>query len=59
MYYIFYACLIIFWILDILNVPFMAMFDTTYAINGWAWFLIWLLIPHPKYDDDNTEKKSV
>lgn len=34
--------LVIFWVLDIINVPFMEVFDTTYPINGLAWFLIWL-----------------
>ena len=45
MYALFYSILTIFWILDILNMPFMQMFDTTYPINGWAWFLIWCFIP--------------
>ena len=45
MYKVFYSALIIFWILDILNMPFMRVFDTTYPINEWAWFLIWVLIP--------------
>lgn len=58
MYKIIYSVITIFWILDILNLPFMAMFDTTYQINGWAWFLIWLLIPSTdvvvkhKWEDD-------
>lgn len=34
----------IFWIFDILNLPFMKMFDTTYPINTMAWLLIWLLV---------------
>lgn len=34
----------IFWIFDILNLPFMEIFDTTYPINTVAWLLIWLLI---------------
>lgn len=45
MYKIFVACLSIFWIFDILNMPFMQMFDTTYPVNFWAWLLIWLFIP--------------
>lgn len=44
MYYTFKTILIIFWIFDILNLPFMVIFDTEYPINGTAWFLIWLLI---------------
>ena len=34
----------IFWIFDVLDMPFMEMFDTTYPINGVAWFLIWLAL---------------
>jgi len=45
MYGIFYTALVIFWIMDILNLPFMQMFDTTYPINGWFWLLVWILIP--------------
>ena len=45
MYKTIYAALVVFWVLDILNFPFMQMFDTTYQINGWAWFLIWVLLP--------------
>ena len=58
MYKFLCGVLTIFWILDILNLPFMQMFDTTYAINGFAWFLIWILLPstettvkHIKDDD--------
>lgn len=45
MYRMFYSLLTIFWILDILNFPFMEMFDTTYPINGGFWFLIWMFLP--------------
>lgn len=45
MYCTFRAILVIFWIFDILNLPFMDIFDTVYPINGLAWFLIWLLVP--------------
>jgi len=45
MYKIFYSCLTIFWILDIINVPFMQIFDTKYPINTLAWILIWIFIP--------------
>ena len=55
MYKTFYACLAIFWVLDILNLPFMEIFDTTYPVNGLAWFLIWVFIPsihhHAKGED--------
>ena len=33
----------VFWILDICNMPFMEMFDTTYPLNGLFWFLVWML----------------
>ena len=33
----------LFWICDILNMPFMEMFDTTYPLNGWFYFLVGLL----------------
>ena len=45
MYKTFVAALTLFWVLDIVNLPFMEMFDTTYPINGWIWFLIWVFIP--------------
>ena len=47
-YKIFFMLVIIFWILDILNFPFMQMFDTTYPINELAWFLILLFLPDPE-----------
>lgn len=45
MYKILYTVIIIFWILDICNLPFMAMFDTTYPINDIEWFLILMFLP--------------
>lgn len=33
----------IFWIMDIMNLPFMEMFDTTYPLNGWFYLLVMLL----------------
>ena len=33
---------IVFWILDICNMPFMKIFDTTYPLNTLFWFLIML-----------------
>lgn len=47
MYKLFYALLIIVWILDMLNMPFMAGMDTTVPINGLAWTLILMLVPMP------------
>lgn len=37
-------CLIIFWILDITDMPFMTQFDTMYPLNGAFWILIWLFV---------------
>lgn len=34
----------LFWIADIMNLPFMEMFDTTYPLNGVFWALGWLFI---------------
>lgn len=45
MYLVFQALLTIFWILDILNLPFMEIFDTVYPVNGLVWFLIWIALP--------------
>lgn len=36
--------LLIFWILDITDMPFMEMFDTTYPMNTLFWWLIWIFV---------------
>lgn len=41
----FNALVIIFWILDILNLGFMEMFDTIYPLNTLFWVLYFLLVP--------------
>lgn len=41
----FKALLAIVWLLDVVNFPGLEMLDTTYPINGWIWFFIWLLLP--------------
>ena len=41
----FNALVIIFWILDILNLGFMEMFDITYPLNTLFWVLYFLLVP--------------
>ena len=41
----FNALVIIFWILDISNLGFMEMFDTTYPLNTLFWVLYFLLVP--------------
>ena len=35
---------LVFWIMDILNMPFMEMFDTTYPLNGWFWTLVFIFV---------------
>lgn len=57
MYKTFYALLTIVWVLDILNLPFVEVLDTTYAINGWTWFWIWVLLPSTK--QVNTHKFEI
>lgn len=34
----------LFWLADIMDLPFMEMFDTTYPLNGAFWFFGWMLI---------------
>ena len=34
----------LFWVADVLNLPFMAMFDTVYELNEIFWFWGWLVI---------------
>lgn len=34
----------LFWLADIMNLPFMAQFDSEYPLNGVFWFLGWVLI---------------
>lgn len=36
--------ILIFWILDITDMPFMKIFDTTYPMNGIFWWLIWFFV---------------
>jgi len=36
--------LVLLWIFDITNMPFMEMFDTTYPINALVWLLIWIFV---------------
>lgn len=33
-----------FWIMDIINLPFMQMFDTTYELNEMFWILVSIFI---------------
>ena len=36
--------ILIFWVLDITDMPFMEIFDTTYPMNGLFWWLIWIFV---------------
>lgn len=52
MFKILKTLLIIIWLIDILNINFIigdiqvAQFlDETIPLNGWFWFLLWLLLP--------------
>jgi hypothetical protein len=58
MYKIIYTAITIFWILDICNLPFMEMFDTTYPINALVWLLIWIFIPSTKTVIEHTKDKE-
>lgn len=45
---IFNKLIIAFWIADLMNMPFMEMFDTTYPLNSLFYFCVfslWLLLP--------------
>lgn len=42
------VALAVFWIMDILNLPFMEIFDTTYPLNGWFWLLVWIIVGFPE-----------
>lgn len=44
MYKLFKSCLWLVWILDILNMPFIEVLDTTFPINTLAWILIFLFV---------------
>ena len=48
-----------FWIFDIMNLPFMDMFDTTYPINFWEYFILlslWLFLPAVKEGVKETKR---
>lgn len=48
----------LFWIADIMNLPFMEMFDTAYPLNGWFWFLGWFFIAFAHSGNENTKKEK-
>ena len=34
----------IFWVADIINLPFMEIFDTAYPLNGWFWTITLVIL---------------
>lgn len=42
--YLVRTAITIFWIMDICNLPFMEMFDTTYPLNGMFWLLVYIFV---------------
>lgn len=36
--------ILIFWILDITDMPFVEMFDTAYPMNTLFWWMIWIFV---------------
>lgn len=48
----------VFWLLDICNMPFMEIFDTTYPLNTLFWFLFWALSSFKVTYEKDTQKKK-
>lgn len=44
MFRIFKIMVELFWIMDVLDMPFMEMFDTTYPLNGLFWFFAMIML---------------
>ena len=40
---IFNKLIVAFWVADIMNLPFMEMFDTDYPLNFWFYFVVFFL----------------
>lgn len=54
MYKIFYNLVQIIWVLDVLDLPGLEFLDTTYPINGLAWFIIlFILLDSPREGDSH------
>lgn len=43
LYWLTHFVVMLFWLMDVMNMPFMEMFDTTYPLNGLFWFLVPIL----------------
>lgn len=48
----------IFWIMDVLDLPFMEMFDTTYPINGLFWFSVIVVLCFEEAFELNQNRKG-
>lgn len=48
----------IFWIMDVLDLPFMEMFDTTYPINGLFWFAVIAILCFEEAFELNQNRKG-
>ena len=48
----------IFWIMDVLDLPFMEMFDTTYPINGLFWFAVIVVLCFEESFELNQNRKG-
>lgn len=57
MYKIFYSCVIIFWICDLCNLPFMEKFDTTYPLNTLFWILVFIFLPSTQIAIQNNKEE--
>ena len=44
MRYLVNVTVFIFWLMDIMNIPFMYIFDTDYPLNGLFWFITFLMM---------------
>lgn len=44
LYWLIRSSVVTFWIMDILNMPFMEKFDTTYPLNTWFWILMFICL---------------
>lgn len=49
--------ILIFWILDITDMPFMEMFDTTYPMNTLFWWMIWIFVMDFKIETYDKESE--
>ena len=52
------AAVSIFWIMDILNMPFMEVFDTVYPLNGAFWCLVFIFTNLLDWEDQRYEIDS-